>query len=185
MAEKNAQNHLYRWNPARGAQDFPRWGRFHTVTPRKSMKGRSPWRPLSCEASPRSSPLRTVAPAPHVPWKTFLSNVAMGPRFRGRRKAQAQRQAGEWIRVVGLAGFEDHHPHQLSGGIRKRVTLAAALISEPSILLMDEPFVPWTCRPRPPCPTSCSACGSAPSPRSSSSPTTWRRRSHWPIGWWS
>ena len=64
----------------------------------------------------------------------------MGPRFRGLRKAEAQRQAGEWIRVVGLAGFEDHHPHQLSGGIRKRVTLAAALISEPSILLIDEPF---------------------------------------------
>ena len=115
-------------------------GRFHTVTPITSMKGRSPWRPLSCEASPRSSPLRTVAPAPHVPWKTFLSNVAMGPRFRGLRMAEAHRQAGEWIRVVGLAGFEDHHPHQLSGGIRKRVTLAAALISEPSILLIDEPF---------------------------------------------
>ena len=46
----------------------------------------------------------------------------------------------EWLRVVGLVGFENHHPHQLSGGMRKRVSLAAALINEPSILLMDEPF---------------------------------------------
>ena len=48
--------------------------------------------------------------------------------------------ARDWLRTVGLAGFEDHYPHQLSGGMRKRVSLAAALINKPAILLMDEPF---------------------------------------------
>jgi NitT/TauT family transport system ATP-binding protein len=75
-----------------------------------------------------------------LPWKTVLANVALGPVFRGTPKRQAHEQAREWVRRVGLAGFEDHHPHQLSGGMRKRVSLAAALINEPSILLMDEPF---------------------------------------------
>src|SRR5581483_1377580 len=75
-----------------------------------------------------------------MPWKSVLANVALGPVFRGVRKKQAQAEAREWLRRVGLAGFEDRHPHQLSGGMRKRVALAAALINAPSILLMDEPF---------------------------------------------
>ena len=75
-----------------------------------------------------------------LPWKTVLGNVALGPVFRGVPKKAAQAAARQWVRRVGLAGFEDHHPHQLSGGMRKRVSLAAALINEPSILLMDEPF---------------------------------------------
>jgi NitT/TauT family transport system ATP-binding protein len=75
-----------------------------------------------------------------LPWKTVLGNVAMGPVFRGTPKREAQARARDWVRRVGLAGFEDHHPHQLSGGMRKRVSLAAALINEPLILLMDEPF---------------------------------------------
>ncbi|MDH6122530.1 NitT/TauT family transport system ATP-binding protein [Kitasatospora sp. GAS204A] len=75
-----------------------------------------------------------------LPWKTVLGNVAMGPIFRGVGKAQAHASARDWLRRVGLSGFEDHHPHQLSGGMRKRVAMAAALINEPSILLMDEPF---------------------------------------------
>ena len=75
-----------------------------------------------------------------MPWKTVLGNVALGPVFRGVPKKEAQSRALDWVRRVGLAGFEEHHPHQLSGGMRKRVSLAAALINEPSILLMDEPF---------------------------------------------
>lgn len=75
-----------------------------------------------------------------LPWKTVLANVAAGPRFRGVNKVKAHAAARDWIRRVGLTGFEDRHPHQLSGGMRKRVALAQSLINEPGILLMDEPF---------------------------------------------
>jgi sulfonate transport system ATP-binding protein len=75
-----------------------------------------------------------------LPWKSVLDNVAAGPRFRGVAKEKASQAARDWIRRVGLAGFEDRYPHQLSGGMRKRVALAQCLITEPRILLMDEPF---------------------------------------------
>lgn len=75
-----------------------------------------------------------------MPWKTVLGNVALGPILRGVKKKDAEAKARDWLRRVGLSGFEDHHPHQLSGGMRKRVGMAAALINEPRILLMDEPF---------------------------------------------
>ena len=75
-----------------------------------------------------------------LPWKSVLANVALGPLFHGVSKKQAHAEARDWLRRVGLAGFENRYPHQLSGGMRKRVGLAAALINDPSILLMDEPF---------------------------------------------
>jgi NitT/TauT family transport system ATP-binding protein len=75
-----------------------------------------------------------------LPWKNVIGNVALGPLFHGVARRQAHSEAAEWLRIVGLKGFESHYPHQLSGGMRKRVGLAAALINEPSILLMDEPF---------------------------------------------
>jgi NitT/TauT family transport system ATP-binding protein len=74
------------------------------------------------------------------PWKTVLQNVMIGPVLVGTPKRDATRLALDWLRRVGLAGFEDRYPHQLSGGMRKRVAMAAALINEPRILLMDEPF---------------------------------------------
>jgi NitT/TauT family transport system ATP-binding protein len=75
-----------------------------------------------------------------LPWKTVLDNVAIGPRFRGVARGEAHDRARDWLRRVGLSQFEDRHPHQLSGGMRKRVALAQSLINEPEILLMDEPF---------------------------------------------
>ena len=75
-----------------------------------------------------------------LPWKPVEHNVALGPTFRGVRRREALTMARDWLKVVGLAGFEQHYPHQLSGGMRKRVSLAAALINEPNMLLMDEPF---------------------------------------------
>jgi len=74
------------------------------------------------------------------PWKSVLNNVATGPLFRGQPKREAFERARDWIARVGLSGFENHYPHQLSGGMRKRVALAQTFINEPQILLMDEPF---------------------------------------------
>jgi NitT/TauT family transport system ATP-binding protein len=74
------------------------------------------------------------------PWKSVLENVAAGPRYRGMPRREARAKARDWIARVGLAGFEDRYPYQLSGGMRKRVALAQSLINGPRILLMDEPF---------------------------------------------
>ena len=74
------------------------------------------------------------------PWKTVLENVAAGPRYKGTSSRDARERARDWISRVGLSGFEDRYPYQLSGGMRKRVALAQSLINGPRILLMDEPF---------------------------------------------
>lgn len=74
------------------------------------------------------------------PWKTVLENVAAGPRYKGTSNHDARERARDWISRVGLSGFEDRYPYQLSGGMRKRVALAQSLINGPRILLMDEPF---------------------------------------------
>lgn len=75
-----------------------------------------------------------------MPWSSVVDNVAAGPRYRGIGKRAAREQAAEWVERVGLAGFERYYPHQLSGGMRKRVALAQVLVNAPSIMLMDEPF---------------------------------------------
>jgi NitT/TauT family transport system ATP-binding protein len=75
-----------------------------------------------------------------MPWRTALSNVMAGLEFRGVLLADARAQAEDWLRRVGLGGFGDRYPHQLSGGMRKRTSLAQTLALDPDIILMDEPF---------------------------------------------
>jgi NitT/TauT family transport system ATP-binding protein len=73
-----------------------------------------------------------------MPWRTAEQNVRAGLEFRG--EADATAQARDWLRRVGLGGFGDRYPHQLSGGMRKRASLAQTLALDPDIILMDEPF---------------------------------------------
>ena len=75
-----------------------------------------------------------------MPWRTALENVTAGLQFRGVAAGEAQRLGEEWLKRVGLGGFGDRYPHQLSGGMRKRTALAQTLVLDPDIILMDEPF---------------------------------------------
>ncbi|MDQ6620368.1 MAG: ABC transporter ATP-binding protein [Pseudomonadota bacterium] len=75
-----------------------------------------------------------------MPWRSALANVRAGLEFRGVTRTEGDRRAQEWLQRVGLRGFHDRFPHQLSGGMRKRVALAQMLILDPKIMLMDEPF---------------------------------------------
>jgi len=75
-----------------------------------------------------------------MPWRNAIGNVAAGLEFLGISEAEAAKAAGEWLKRVGLGGFENRYPHQMSGGMRKRTALAQTLILDPDIILMDEPF---------------------------------------------
>ena len=75
-----------------------------------------------------------------MPWRSALKNVVAGLEFAGLERGEIERQGDEWLKRVGLGGFGDRYPHQLSGGMRKRVALAQTLILDPDIILMDEPF---------------------------------------------
>jgi NitT/TauT family transport system ATP-binding protein len=74
------------------------------------------------------------------PWKSVLGNVMYGPRQQGVRPAEAEAQARALLEMVGLKGFEEFYPKELSGGMKQRVALARTLAYHPEVLLMDEPF---------------------------------------------
>ena len=75
-----------------------------------------------------------------MPWLTAIDNVAFSLKLKGVAKQERQRRAMEFIDLVGLRGFEHHHPAELSGGMNQRVGIARALLMNPRVILMDEPF---------------------------------------------
>ncbi|HMA81560.1 MAG TPA: ABC transporter ATP-binding protein [Candidatus Binatia bacterium] len=83
-----------------------------------------------------------------LPWRTLTENVEIALEIRGVEEAPRRRQAAEWIERVGLKGFEEHYPHELSGGMRQRANIIRTLIYDPELILMDEPFGPLDAQTR-------------------------------------
>ena len=99
---------------------------------------------LAVEGEPVTGPHRGIAMVfqeeSTFPWRTTLGNVEFGLQMRGMPQDERRSKACDMIRLVGLSGFEERYPAELSGGMRQRVAIARALVLQPKILLMDEPF---------------------------------------------
>lgn len=83
-----------------------------------------------------------------LPWRSMLRNVEFGLELRGAHKKERRERAREFIGLVGLDGFEDHYPHELSGGMRKRASIVRTLAYDSGVVLMDEPFGPLDAQTR-------------------------------------
>ena len=118
-------------------------------------------------------------------WRRVLGNVLLQIELRGGDAAAFEKRCRELLRMVGFFGFEQKYPYELSGGMRQRVAICRALIHDPPLLLMDEPFGALDALTREKMVLDCIASGMKPARASSSSLTTFKRRFSWPIGSWS
>jgi NitT/TauT family transport system ATP-binding protein len=76
----------------------------------------------------------------NLPWKTVIENVELGLKIRGLPRRERRVIAGQFVEMVGLSGFEDRYPRELSGGMQQRVAIARVLANDPQVILLDEPF---------------------------------------------
>lgn len=89
---------------------------------------------------PDSSHLLVLQEHALYPWRTVEQNISLGPEIQGWPEPKRKERVNQLIEAVGLSGFNDYYPHQISGGMCQRVSLARAFIMEPEVLLLDEPF---------------------------------------------
>jgi NitT/TauT family transport system ATP-binding protein len=117
-----------------------------------------------------------------LPWRTLIENVEIALEIRGLAKSQRRQRAGDLIAQVGLQGFEEHYPHELSGGMRQRANIIRTLIYDPELILMDEPFGPLDAQTRVVLQEQLLTLWSSTKKRSSLSLMISSKRSRWPIG---